>query len=46
VRRYVTNNEYDLAKISFDPRARGSCGGDVGGMVEGKSMMGFVVRAI
>lgn len=46
VRRYVTNEDYDFAKMSFVPMVGGSCGGQVGGMVEGRSMMGFWVGAV
>jgi O-glycosyl hydrolase len=46
VRRYLTNEDYDFSKMSFHPMAGGSCGGDVGGMVEGKSMMGLWVGTV
>lgn len=46
VRRYLTNEDYDFSKMSFHPMEGGSCGGDVGGMVERRSMMGLWVGDI
>lgn len=46
IRRYLTNEDYDFAKMSFLPNVGGSCGGDVGGVVERWSMMGFWVGAV
>ncbi|TLD32483.1 hypothetical protein E2P81_ATG05459 [Venturia nashicola] len=46
VRRYLTNEDYDFAKMSFEPNVGGSCGGEVGGMVERRSMMGLWVGSV
>lgn len=46
VRRYLTNEDYDFTKMSFLPMAGGSCGGEVGGMVERRSMMGLWVGTV
>lgn len=46
VRRYLTNEDNDFSKMSFHPMAGGSCGGDIGGMVEGKSVLGLWVGSV
>jgi hypothetical protein len=46
VRRYLTNEDEDFSKLSFLLMAGGSCGGDVGGVVEGKSMLGVWIGGV
>ena len=45
LRRYLTNDEYDLTKMNINVETGGSdCSGDIVGTIPAKSMMSFVLE--